>query len=289
MDEPKVFSDYYYCRGLRLFPQCGVKAVFIPDIDYHWVRQNILVPYQSSYVLHVLNSLLYLRLSSLSRKEGKMAEYEQNMLLERISAMEITSSNIANDCDCDCDNHNIANTYANYSTPLSTSKSSGDILVHQTQEAFEMEVQQQRQVQCLIHGDETNIDQDMWRLFGLWKNLHKEEENLFSAWGQERGQVRASFPNDGPRLKLMLKSGGSYVQSRPDVKVFDEYEDIPEGAEAPICPLLTTLPLHQYQMEQLPCPQWNTGSSGQATGGDHAQGTSTVIELPDIAHLRIQE
>ncbi|KAI8350257.1 hypothetical protein B0O80DRAFT_500850 [Mortierella sp. GBAus27b] len=289
MDEPRVFSDDYYSRGLRLFPQCGVKAVYIPDIDYYWVGQNILVPYQSSYVLQVLNSLLYLRLSSLSRKEGKMAEYEQNMLLERISAMEITPSN-NNANDCDCDNHNNANTCANSSTSLSTSKSSGDIIVYHTQEAFEMEVQQQSQVQCLIHGDGTNIDQDMWRLFDLWRTLHKEEENLFSAWGQERGQVRASFPKDGPRLKLMLKSGESYVQIRPDVKVFDEYEDIPEGAEAPICPLLTALPSHQYQMEQqLPCLQWNTGSSGQATGGDHAQGTSTANELPDIAHLRIQE
>ncbi|KAG0004988.1 hypothetical protein BGZ65_012265 [Modicella reniformis] len=294
----KVFSDHYFRHGLCSIPQYGRRVVKIPDINLSWIRQNILVPYRSSYVLQVLNSLLYLRLSSLSKRERDMAAHEQALLSDQVSAMDITPSPMSsNDI---------------FGSSCSSSVGGGGSLGQANSEKGE--IKQQKRIQCLIHGDETNIDEDMWRLLRLWREVRQEEDELIKGSGsREKHKVRSSsFPRNGPRLQLLLKSDESYLQVRPGVRVFDEYEDVPEGKEAPPAPILASFPSHppQYHRQEpealhnalasesspmvesspmMMAAHESTMSDLEDTFMDLTTNEYAVIDLPDIEGLRIQE
>ncbi|KAF8939899.1 hypothetical protein EDD21DRAFT_349342 [Dissophora ornata] len=282
---PEVFSEHYFQQGLRLIPAYGSRVVYIPDIIDTWVQSNILPPYRSNYILQLLNSLLYLRFSSRTGRQKNMTDHEQGMVFERVAALDISS----------------ASTGATLLTP------------------FQQEVLRQKRIQCLIHGDETNIDEDMWRLYELWKKLALNEKNLMEICGHPREAIRMPFPEDGPRLQLMLKNDERYLQAKKDIMVFDQWYEVPDGHTAPPSPILAATPVAQqasgglsassssmtvedaclrWTQEVLQEEQRKTGGQSElgqhkygavASGGAGEESGYSIIALPDIEGLKIQE
>ncbi|KAG0350779.1 hypothetical protein BGZ54_003644, partial [Gamsiella multidivaricata] len=224
---PKVFSDHYFLHGLRLDRRYEFRVVYISDIDYQWVELNILCPYRSSYLHHILNALLYLRLSSLERRQQDITEHEQATVLERVSILNISMPS------------------------NSLNRPSHSLTLDQQ---YQREIARQKRVQCLVHGDDTNIDQDMWRLYHLCHEVRAEENNWINQYGHDRNLIRRAFPVNNPRLQLMLRSDGHYLRIRPDVELFSEYHEVPEGEASPPSPILSLMP-----------PQYNSSGPEQAS------------------------
>ncbi|KAF9345784.1 hypothetical protein BGX26_002738 [Mortierella sp. AD094] len=288
----RVFQPNYFDEGLRLDPECRSLVVYISDINSDWVKWFIAHPYQSNYVLRVLNSLLHLRFQTTTSRETKIAEYDQAEVLKGVSDMDLCMPSQEGEDD------------------ESTSLSQEEQIKLQRQKV----ITQQQQVQRLVHGTDTNIDQDMWRLYEVYKELHDYEDEtsrqaLTSVDNIKRCVVRSNLPKS-PRLQLMLRNDETYLQPKEGVKMFDEYREVPEGSRAPPSPILSALPQprlpppppQQCQSEQSQsvedvCLRWaqrvlQDEQESEATGSvaSHSEDSSYhVIDLPDIDRLRISD
>ncbi|KAG0317149.1 hypothetical protein BGZ99_006463 [Dissophora globulifera] len=205
-----VFSAIYFDVGLRLHPTYGIMGVFIPDITFSWVMNYIKAPYRSTYVLQVLNSLLYLRFSTPEMRQRNISDNEENVVLERVSDLNISTEALA-------------------SIPPTTAQDPRRLLV-----------MQQLNVQCLFLSDDTNIDEDMWRLYALWKKMREDESDTMDLYTLPKCSVRKPFPQDRPKLQLILKDADRYLEAKSSVDVFYQWYEVPEGNPSPPSPILAS-------------------------------------------------
>ncbi|KAI1312996.1 hypothetical protein EDD11_002774 [Mortierella claussenii] len=314
---PQVFTENYFERGLRMDPHSCSWVVHIDDISADWVHANVMHPYKSSYILRVLNSLLFLRLLSISDRERLIAAYEQTLMLQRVSNLSISTMD-----------EDIPLGESSQQQQQQHEEQLSDQPHLYTSRMSLSEIWRQKQTQCLIHGDSTNIDEDMWRLYGLYEELFEYESKLKDRYTQEwriHGCVRESFPHSRPQLQLMLKCGDRYLRTKAGIAPFDQYGDIPKGQKAPPSPILGSLDPSQCSSAQMriqseesvamaaarsvdeACQQWaervtREGSHG-ATMNDQTTpsvmstvsqpeqeaSTYSILDLPDIKALSIQE
>ncbi|KAF9909392.1 hypothetical protein BX616_011202 [Lobosporangium transversale] len=245
--------------------------VRIPDITREWVLANVLPQYLSSYVLRVLNSLLYVRCLSNTCRQSRLAQYEQETLVERISSLNIT---------------------------LTSQRSSNDQLAFTSS-----------RLHCLIHGDDTNIDEDMWRLYKLYRDLYKYENHLEEEQSMSSiHEIRAPFPQAEPQLQLMLKDNKAYLQSKPEVKPFDKYRTVSDDQVGPPVPILapwsytipqyrtsfnrsSTLTMEECQQltSNLILNNQNLCWSSKAGAPSATDTTCSSMNLPDICGLNIRD
>ncbi|KAF9093230.1 hypothetical protein BGX27_001648 [Mortierella sp. AM989] len=271
-ERQNVFTPRYFEDGLRMDPECNSLVVYISDIDFNWVNIYITHPYRSSYVFRLLNALLNLGFQSPASRASKIAAHEQAAILKRVAELDLS----------------------NQSWPLSQ------------EEQLELQKQnmttQQKQIQRLIHGNDTNIDQDLWRLYGIYKSLFRQEseayEHNMDMIENSAYIMRMHLPKH-PRLQLMLRNDEKYLESKSGIRAFDKYEDVPEGQASPQSPILSALPQPKMQhvqpqsIEEI-CLQWTQRATTSeedeiAEESNTRQSEYHIIDLPDIDSLQIKD
>ncbi|KAF9200851.1 hypothetical protein BGZ49_008915 [Haplosporangium sp. Z 27] len=298
MPKKEVFKEEYFEHGLRMDPEARSLVVYIPDIDYDWVMRYISFPFRSGYIVRVLDSLLNIRSQPTVLLQKRIAEFEHAQALEKVLAMDINM-------DVSMDQRE---------------QTDQDFLSRMSDRAPKLtleETTRQKRIQCLVHGTETNIDQDMWRLHALYRGLLRYEEKEIQRSKEIRDKRyhlhRSRLPKS-LQLQLMIRNDGSYLERKEGVRDFDKYFYVMPGEKGPQSPIISALPhpralstqidLDSEKSLQDACLEWTQKaltneqkSLGFTTAGPSASTSITtsgesdyqVIDIPELGELRITD
>ncbi|KAG0280784.1 hypothetical protein BGZ95_008689 [Linnemannia exigua] len=168
-DKPIVFTDRFFRDALRFDPKHSCRVVFLPDVDHAWVTLNIVPNFRAPYVLRLLESLIYLRsytpaervkylLCAPSTSSSSSSTSSSKKRSRRDEEPVLVTINI---------NKGTAVLHQNHDNPNNYKKSLEPFLLTQP-ETTDHERWQLMNVHKIVPDKNSNVDQDLWRLYELW-------------------------------------------------------------------------------------------------------------------------
>ncbi|KAG0380302.1 hypothetical protein BGX24_009108 [Mortierella sp. AD032] len=232
-DNPIVFTGRFFREALRFDPKHSCRVVFLPDVDHAWVTLNIVPNFRAPYVLRLLESLIYLRSYTPAERVKYLHCAPSTSSSSSSSRSDSSSSKKRNRRDDELvmvtinTNKGTAVLHQNNNSPINHNKSLEPFLFTQP-ETKDHEKWRLMRVHKIIPDKNSNVDQDLWRLYELWLLLraYNGEEELYETAGDDGDKACSSADQaddeedgdeeeEGPYHKRACRRGFVYPRLHP--------------------------------------------------------------------------